>query len=103
MLGFLRRQRPDPGPRRLLEASLHEALELGPNDVVRISEVRCGAHGCSDVLLAVMIMGQGRRTQIHRVERDLLSVTVGDLLDAVRPPAADPRAVILAQALSRLG
>ena len=102
MLGLLRRTRPDPGPRRRLETSVHEALRLGPEERVRISEVTCGAEGCTDVVIALLVMRNGKKTEIYRVERDLASVTVDDLLEAVRPPPPDPRSVPLAEALAKL-
>lgn len=102
MLGSLRKARPDPGPRRRLEAALHEALALGSRDVVRISEVSCGAYGCNDVVIAVLVMREARKAEIYRVERNLGTVTLVDLLDAIDPPPADPRAMSVADALARL-
>ncbi len=102
MLGSLRKAKTDPAPRRRLEAALHEALALGPDDVVRISEISCGAYGCTDVVIALLIIREAQKTEAYRVERDLAAVTLEDLLDAMRPPAADPRAMSLADALARL-
>ena len=102
MLGLLRKTRPDPGPRRRLESSLHEVLALGADDIVRLSEIDCGAYGCADVVIALLVMRPGRKTEIYRVERDLASVSIDDLLDAMRPPTCDRAAVTLAEALARL-
>ena len=102
MLGLLRRTRPDAGPRRRLEAEVHHALALGPKDAVRINEISCGGDGCADIVLAMLIMRHGQRTEIHRVERDLASASLADLLDAMRPSVPDPRTKTLTDALAGL-
>lgn len=102
MLGSFRKPKTEKEARRRLEAALHEALALGPNDVVRINEVSCGAQGCPDVIIALTIMREAEKTTIYRVERDLATLTLDDLLHAMRPPADDPRAMPLADALTRL-
>ncbi len=100
MFGF-RRSPVEKARVRALEAALHDALALSEDNVVRISEVACGAFGCPDVVTALLIMGRGRKTVIHRVAKPLSTVALEDLLNAMAP-VVDPRMVPLADALAAL-
>ncbi len=68
--------------RRHFEGLLHSLLGLKEDDIVRVSEVRCGTPNCADVETALLIMRAGQKTQIFKIAKDLPSIATSDLIDA---------------------
>lgn len=101
MLGRRMKPKPDAPRRRQLEADVHGLLELGPQDVVRVSEDSCRDRNCAAVL-TLLILREGRPTEVYPVDGDLASVTAAALIDAMCTPTLDDLAALFAEALARL-
>jgi hypothetical protein len=66
-----------------LALRLHQRLDLGADDLVKLSEIDCAVPGCGDIETAVLIMRHGQKTQAVRIAKRLEALTDDDLADAV--------------------
>ena len=101
MLDLFREPRADRQARRRLEAMMRAHLGFGPDDVVRASEVACGAVGCGDVVTSLLVMRTGRGTEVLRATRPYVDIGPGCFVAVVEDPAQG--ALPLRAALARLG
>ncbi|RXF75495.1 hypothetical protein [Hansschlegelia zhihuaiae] len=83
---LFRRSREDPAradASRRVAALVREALGLGEDDAVTVSEIACGDPACGGAETVVLLMRVGRKTEAVKFMKPMAQVTEADVTETL--------------------
>ncbi|MFC7051879.1 hypothetical protein ACFQI3_04170 [Hansschlegelia quercus] len=69
---------------RRIAAYARQALSLGEDDAVTVSEIACGDPECGGAETVILIMRVGRKTEAVKVKKAMALATEGEVAEALR-------------------